>query len=114
MDKLLRKLKEIRYEDLELDIILDLREEDDFDSNWVRVYQEIEELKKGKECETADDVREKAFKVVFDLSGDGEIAGYISDDFGMIVVSKMLNYSDEWLDKLISCYEQYMIPCGKL
>ena len=44
-------------------------------------------------CETTDDVREKAFKVVFDLSCDGEITGYISDDFGMIADSKMLNRS---------------------
>ena len=42
------------------------------------------------------------------------MAGYISDDFSLIADSKRLGYSDEWLDKLISCYENARIPCGEL
>ena len=46
--------------------------------------------------------------------GSHELAGYISDDFGLIADSKALNYSDKWLDQLIACYEKAVIPCGEL
>ena len=42
------------------------------------------------------------------------MAGYISDDFGLIADSKRLGYSDKWLEKLIFCYENARIPCGEL
>ena len=43
-----------------------------------------------------------------------DLAEFISDDFYMIADSKALNYSDRWLDKLIACYENAVIPCGEL
>ena len=39
---------------------------------------------------------------------------YQTDDFGLIADSIMLHYSDEWLEKVISCYKEAIIPCGKL
>lgn len=48
------------------------------------------------------------------LSGHGELAEYVSDDFGLIADSRILKYSDIWLDKLISSYENANIPCGNL
>lgn len=52
--------------------------------------------------------------MVYEKAEDDELAGYISDDFDLIADSKMLGYSDEWLEKLISCYENARIPCGTL
>lgn len=115
MEKLLKTLQEINYEELDIDEILDHRDSEPFDNNWVRVYQTIETIKEKTGCiSNSDGVREKAFKMVYELSGCGELAGYISDDFGLIADGKMLKYSDEWLDKLVSCYEKLIIPCGKL
>lgn len=51
---------------------------------------------------------------VYERSACDELAGYISDDFGLIADNKTPDYSDEWLDKLISCYEKAIIPCGEL
>lgn len=39
---------------------------------------------------------------------------YISDDFGLIVAAKLLGYEDVWLNKLIACYENRIIPCGSI
>lgn len=115
MKELLIKLKEINYAALDIDDILDNRDSEPFDSEWVRIYQVIKELKKDNKCvdDTAS-VREKAFKVVYELSGYGELAECVSDDFGLIADSKAMGYSDEWLYKLIACYENATISFGKL
>ena len=105
MFELLDKLKKVNYETIDIDDFLDQRECDPFDSEWVRVYQTIEELKKGKEMV---DTRE------IEKTECDDLAGYIADDFGLIADSIMLHYSDEWLEKVISCYKEAIIPCGKL
>lgn len=114
MLELLDKLSQINYEELDIDDFLDQRDSDPFDSEWVRVYQSLEELKKGKTVEDTREIEKKAYITVYEKSEDDELAGYVSDDFGLIADSKRLGYSDEWLDKLISCYENARIPCGEL
>lgn len=114
MIELLNKLNAINYEELDIEEILDKRDSDSFDGEWVRVYQAIEKLKKGKDVESTTKYREKAYRMVYEKSEDDELSGYISDDFGLIADSKILNYTDEWLDKLIACYQGAVIPCGEL
>lgn len=114
MLELLDKLKKINFEELNIDDFLDQRDSDPFDSEWVRVYQALEELKKGKTVEDTREIEKKAYITVYEKSENDELAGYISDDFGLIADSKRLGYSDEWLEKLISCYENARIPCGEL
>ena len=114
MLELLDKLGQINYEELDIDDFLDQRDSNPFDSEWVRVYQSLEELKKGKTVEDTREIEKKAYITVYEKSEDDELAGYVSDDFGLIADSKRLGYSDEWLDKLISCYENARIPCGEL
>ena len=55
MYELLDKLSQINYEELDIDDFFDQRDSDPFDSEWVRIYQALEELKKGK---TVADTRE--------------------------------------------------------
>lgn len=114
MCELLDKLSQINYEELDIDDFLDQRDRDPFDSEWVRVYRALEELKKGKAVEDTREIEKKAYITVCEKAENDELAGYVSDDFGLIVDSKWLGYSDEWLDKLISCYENARIPCGEL
>ena len=106
MYELLDKLSQINYEELDMDDFLDQRDSDPFDSEWVRIYQALEELKKGKTVADTREIEKKAYITVYEKSENDELAGYISDDFGLIADSKRLNYSDEWLEKLISCYEK--------
>ncbi len=114
MCELLDKLNEINFVELDIDDFLDKRDSDPFDHEWVRVYRVVEELKKGKVIDDTREIEKKAYITVYEKSEADELAGYISDDFGLIAESKMLGYSDEWLDKLISCYENARLPCGKL
>ena len=105
MFELLDNLKKVNYETLDIDDFLDQRECEPFDSEWIRVYLAIEDLKKERAVE---DTRE------FEKTECDDLAGYIADDFGLIADSIMLNYSDEWLEKLISCYKKAIIPRGNL
>lgn len=114
MLELLNKLKEIHFEDFDVDDFLDQRDSDPFDSQWVRVYQDLEKLKKEKIVADTREIEKKAYITIYEKSENDEVAGYISDDFRLIADSKRLGYWDEWLDKLISCYEEARLPCGTL
>ena len=114
MYELLDKLSQINYEEFDIDDFLDQRDSDPFDSEWVRVFQALKELKKGKTVADTREIEKKVYITVYEKSKNDELAGYISDDFGLIADSKRLGYLDEWLDKLISCYENARIPCGEL
>ena len=114
MIELLNKLNNINYEELDIDEFLNKRDIEPFDSNWVRVYQIIEELKKGRTIDSTRDIEKKVYIIVYEQTGNNELAGYISDDFGLIANSKILGYTEEWLEKLISCYENSLLPCGVL
>ena len=59
MLELLDNLKKVNYETIDIDDFLDQRECDPFDSEWVRVYQTIEELKKGKEMVDTREIEKK-------------------------------------------------------
>ena len=48
MCELLDKLSQIKYKEFDIDDFLDQRDSDPFDSEWVGVYQALEELKKRK------------------------------------------------------------------
>ncbi len=114
MLQLLNKLNNINYKEFNIDELLDKRDSEPFDSEWVRVYRAVEELKKSNIVDSTKEIEERAYMIVYEKSEDSELAGYISDDFGLIADSKALHYSDKWLDKLIACYEKAVIPCGEL
>lgn len=114
MDALLRKCAEIPYGELDIDEVLDQRELPVFDREWMRVYRAVEVLKKARPIFDNQSIREKAYRLVYAQSSSAGLAGYISDDFGLIADSKLLNYWDPWLSKLIACYESARIPQGEL
>ena len=59
MIELLNKLNNINFEELDIDEFLNKRDIEPFDSNWVRVYQIIEELKKGRTIDSTIDIEKK-------------------------------------------------------
>ena len=61
MYELLDKLSQINYEELDIDDFLDQRDTDPFDIEWVRVYQALEELKKGKTVADTREIEKKAY-----------------------------------------------------
>ena len=121
MNELLKSLNSIDcniFDEDYLNELLDSRDSDPFDTEWCRVDEEIEALKNtqsytDKNEEEQGKIREKAFMIV-EENIDGELSEYVSDDFGLIYDSLVLNYEDEWLNKLITAYRNKKIPAGEL
>lgn len=121
VNEILNNLNSIDYETLDEDCLnelLDSRDSDPFDTEWCRVNEEIQMMKNdlnytGENIEQQSRIREKAFMIIEENIG-GELAEYISDDFGLIYDSLILNYKDDWLNKLIAAYKNKTIPTREL
>ena len=121
MNELIDCLKNIDYDAFDEDCLnelLDCRDSAPFDTEWCRVNAEIDALKNDQNYtaeneEEQDEIREKAFMVI-EQNIESELADYVSDDFGLIYDSLVLNYKDEWLDTLIEEYKNGKIPAGEL
>lgn len=99
----------------DINTLLDLREEAEFDTEWMRVYNML----KQKEVNDIykDDINticEKAYLAAYELSNSSDIAGYISDDFELISKAYIVGLNDEWLNALIRSYTEDEFPCGRL
>jgi hypothetical protein len=100
--------------------LLDLRDESNFEVEWLRVSDEMEEKQKVQEIvsdmkELIETIRELAFKRTYSLTQNSEIAEYVSDDFDLIATALALDYKDNWLNALMLLYQngQFPFPCSK-
>ncbi len=121
MNELLICLNSINYDTFDenyLNDLLDSRDSVPFDMEWCRVNEEIKALKNNQNYtdeneKEQDNIREKAF-IIIEKNTGSELSDYVSDDFGIIYDSLVLNYKDEWLNKLIAAYKNKKIPAGEL
>ena len=121
MNGLLNCLNSIDYDVFDEDYLnelLDSRDSAPFDTEWCRVDEEIEALKNmqsytGENEKEQSRIREKAFRII-EENIESELSEYVSDDFGLIYDSLVLNYKDQWLNKLIAAYQNKKIPAGEL
>ena len=121
MNELLICLNSINYDTFDENYLNDLLDSMDsvpFDMEWCRVNEEIKALKNNQNYtdeneKEQDNIREKAF-IIIEKNTGSELSDYVSDDFGIIYDSLVLNYKDEWLNKLIAAYKNKKIPAGEL
>lgn len=119
INKLIVNLEKIDFTKLDTDKILDNRDTSEFLCQWMRVQDEIENFKDGKELniENKDNssfIRQEVAGIVYELAGGIELAEEIGGDFELIAESRLIGYTDKWLEKLISCYKNSTIPNGNL
>ncbi len=119
IDILFEQLGKINFEQMDYDEVLDQRDFSDFDSEWCRVEEQLKAMRQEKEFteednEILDDIREKVFLEIYNRTNHDDMAAYISDDFGLICESELLDYKDDWLNKLIECYQHAQFPYGEL
>lgn len=112
-------LEQIDFNNLNIDELLDERDLAVFDTEWIRVYNAVESLKNAENYSEAESknnnkLREQVFRMIYEFTNDSDLAGYVSDDFGLISDAKLLGYSDCWLNKMTACYEKGRIPSGSL
>ena len=119
MNTLIEKLEQIDFNTLDIEELLDNRDAEVFDTEWIRVYKAVESMKNAEnypeaEKENNTKIREQVFRKLYEFTNDSDLAGYVSDDFGLISDARLLGYKDLWLDELIACYENGIIPRGSL
>lgn len=106
-------------DETDIEALLDNRDDPFFSEEWMRVYAEISHIKKMGSLPSVyasldEGLRKIIFLKVMEITSYEELAAYISDDFGLILDSLVLEYRDEWLNGLWSEYKVKRIPQGEL
>ena len=96
----------------EYDIILDERDCDTFSQQWIQVYNAVEQLKvqMGISATYNEDIRRKTFCTVLNITGNDDLAAYISDDLGLIMDAIKVDANDSWINTLWQSYKNGIIP----
>lgn len=103
------------FENYDVDDLLGMRDDKEFDSEWMRVYDTLNRFKiEDFEKKKIDDIREKSFLKAYNLSESSDIAGCVSDDFEIICKAYLTCYNDTWVNSLIMSYANGKFPCGRL
>lgn len=95
--------------ELDWDAELDARDTHEFDSAWNSSYEKLHELSPS-ESQTTRDVREYAFKQTFRITRNAELAGYVSDDWGLISTALENNIQIEFINNLWNSYLKGNFP----
>lgn len=100
---------------IDIDELLDLRDNKEFDDEWVRVFEKTKEYSiKSETVEQINEIRENVFKKIYDFTENSDLAGYISDDFDLMCRAYIVDLNDEWLAKVAHIYNEKRIPSGKI
>lgn len=98
---------------IDIDELLDSRDDSNFDDEWVRVNEEIKNSSiETNIIDTINKVREKVFMKIYDFTEDSDVAAEVSDDFGLICRAYAINFEDKWLSGLVEAYLEKRIPGG--
>lgn len=110
-----RIIRDALFKDCDIDELLDMRDDKEFDSEWIRVYNVLNKAKiEHYEKKKIDQIREKSFLKVYDLLQSSDIASCVSDDFEIICKAYVTCYDDVWIHSLIMSYINGKFPCGRL
>ncbi|MGO4729590.1 hypothetical protein [Paenibacillus sp. 2KB_22] len=119
VEKLLSELNEGRiltqqtFEGLDVEVYLDDRDASTFADEWMQSFERWAQATAVAEEEVLRACREQAFKQTLALTGEPELAGYVSDDLGLIgaaLLHDMVN--DIFVNKLLESYRQGRLPLG--
>lgn len=105
----------------EIDAYLGSREKAPFDSDWSWAYQEVEDRKNQLSKTTLQEIenlneklRKTVFKNIIKITDSPDLAGYISDDFGLIFDAfSISSLKKSWVFGLFDSYFHLKLPYGK-
>lgn len=116
-DKIINYLKTL--DAVQIDEVLNKRDCELFSVQWTRVYNELNKIKQKENLMEIyrgydEKLRRSVFLEVYNITLSGDMASYISDDFGLILDSIIFNYKDNWINSLWTQYIRGKIPQGEL
>lgn len=101
--------------ELDMDKILDGRDEKEFDSQWMRIYNMIQgDYIDNDHSNIIDSIRENIFVTLYEITCDSDLCAYVSDDFELMCKAYIININDAWLASLVNEYIQKKVPYGNL
>lgn len=103
----------------QIDEVLNNRDCEVFSTQWTRVYNEVDKIKQKENLTEIyrkhdEKLRRVIFLEVYNITLSGNMAAYISDDFGLILDSLVFDYKDDWINSLWIQYIRGKIPQGEL
>ncbi|MDO5106561.1 hypothetical protein [Capnocytophaga sp.] len=95
-----------------IDAYLGCRETPDFDSRWVAAYERVYNSQRNDSefISNEKSLRENVFKLVFSRTQNSDLAGYISDDAGLIYAGQYLQIADDFIYQLYKQYKNAQLP----
>ncbi len=100
-----------KFTEEEISAMLDSRDNEDFETDWLRVFQVVENQPNDSNIE---EIRQIAYKKSFETVPHSELAAYVADDFEIIAKSLQIGFDDEWLNSLFLSYLHGVFPHSKL
>jgi hypothetical protein len=95
---------------------LDARDTDPFDSEWVssdKIIQNSLNIEKNL-SEEINEYRKNIFSIIIKKTGSSDLAGYISDDFELIMNGLVSCYSNKFFFSIINSYMKGEIPSNSM
>ncbi|SCW53159.1 hypothetical protein SAMN04487970_101342 [Paenibacillus tianmuensis] len=95
--------------DVDWDAELDARDEAEFDQTWSSSYNKLEAIDPS-EGTVIHEIRETVFKQTFQITQSPDLAGYVSDDFGLIAKAFENKIDIEFVNHLWDSYRKGSFP----
>ncbi|MBA1190283.1 hypothetical protein G7Z99_14675 [Pseudomonas entomophila] len=95
------------------DTLLAQRDDERFDAQWSASYEALLKVPYRflEDEKTAARIRGHVFKKVLALTGSSEVAGYASDDFGLIMDAALKASDSAWANMMFNSYTEGVFPC---
>ncbi len=100
----------------DIDMLLDGRDSDEFDTRWLTVYRLLEGVSSLSNMDTnfVQRLSNAAYKSVFETSQHPDFSSYVSDDFELIGKSLITDTQISWLNGLWRSYKRGQFPTGTI
>lgn len=98
-------------QNVDWDAALDARDAPDFDTAWSLSYEKISAAC-PPESSTVKEIRESAFKKTYAITKSADLAGYVSDDMGLVAWAADNQLEIEFVDELWKTYAHGRFPGG--
>ncbi|MOA11395.1 hypothetical protein D3C78_1313320 [compost metagenome] len=104
-----RFLETVFNKNVDWDAELDARDAADFAEAWSSSYDKVDAIDPSEE-KVIREIRESVFKQTFRITQSSELAGYASDDFGLVAKAFENKIDIEFINNLWNSYTKGCFP----
>ena len=108
VEDILEKFAKLFY-GLNIDEYLDKRDSPPFDKEWVDADNSMKAIK-IEALSSVERIRERVYNSVYKITNSDELAGYISDDFELILINELQEEKNSWIEEKLNVYGQGCLP----